>query len=58
MKVSQCDYFEDKGVALSGLIKKLSTKAQLDLSFVLTPPFEVATPGLKERRAMKYDGNI
>lgn len=58
MKVSRCDYFEDKAVALSGLIKKLSTKAQLDFSIFLTPPFEVATLRLKERRAMEYDGNI
>lgn len=34
----RCDNFEDKGVALSGLIRKLSTKAQLG-SFVLTLAF-------------------
>lgn len=42
----RCDNFEDKGVALSGLIRKLSTKAQLG-SFILTLPFEVAKSRLE-----------
>lgn len=58
MKVSSHKYFEDKGVALSSLIKKQSTKAQLDFCLVLTSPFEVNTLRPKDCTTLKYGGNI
>lgn len=53
MKVSWYTYFEDKGVALSTVIKKQSTKAQLDFCCLLTSPFEVDKPEVGATRDLE-----
>lgn len=56
MKVSWYNYFEDKGVALSTVINKQSTKAQLDFCCFLTSPFEVNTLTLERCQSAEIPG--